>query len=121
MLANGAQTRKGRATVPMTDTARRALLEAYAARTTDHVIEFGGKAMGRIRKAFERAAEAAGLAWVTPHALRHSAAVWMAEAGTPMAQIAQMLGHTNEKITFSTYARFSPAYLRGAASALEVG
>lgn len=118
-LADGPQTTKGRATVPMTDSARRELLAAHAARTCDHVIEYAGKRVAKIRKAFERAAEKAGLAWVTPHALRHTAAVWMAEAGTPMAEIAQFLGHTSEKITFRTYARFTPTYLRRAAGALE--
>jgi integrase len=119
-LAAGPQTRKGRATVPLTDSARRELVAAYAARTSPYVIEYGGKQVGKIRKAFERAAEAAGLPWVTPHALRHSAAVWMAEAGVPMAEIAQVLGHTSEAVTFRVYARFSPAYLRKAVGALEV-
>jgi len=119
-LADGqAKTKKGRATVPMTDSARRELLAAHAARTCGHVIEYGGKAVGKIRKAFERAAESAGLAWVTPHALRHTAAVLMAEAGAPMAEIAQVLGHSDERTTFRVYARFSPAYLRRAVGALE--
>jgi integrase len=118
-LADGPQTRKGRATVPMTDAARRELLAAHAARTCEFVIEYGGKRVGKLRKAFERAAEAAGLPWVTPHALRHTAAVWMAEAGVPMAEIAQVLGHTDERTTFRVYARFSPKYLRKAVSALE--
>ena len=43
----------------------------------------------------------------------------MAEAWTPMAEIAQYLGHSKETVTFKIYARFSPDYLRGAASALE--
>ena len=119
-LADGPQTRKGRATVPMTDTARRELLAAHAARTSDHVIEYGGERVNKVRKAFDRAAVSAGLPWVTPHALRHTAAVWMAEAGVPMAEIAQVLGHTSEKITFRVYARFSPTYLRRAVNALEV-
>lgn len=118
-LAKGAQTAKGRATVPMTEGARKALLEAHQARTSAHVIEYGGEAVGKLRKAFARAAERAGLPWVTPHVLRHSAAVWMAEAGVPMAEIAQVLGHSNEGITFRVYARFSPSYLRRAISALE--
>jgi integrase len=120
VLAKGAQTRKGRATVPLTDGARRELAAAYAARTSPFVIEYGGQQVGKVRKAFDRAAHDAGLAWVTPHALRHTAAVWMAEAGVPMAEIAQYLGHTSEKITFRVYARFSGTYLRKAMGALEV-
>jgi hypothetical protein len=43
----------------------------------------------------------------------------MAEAGTPMAEIAQFLGHSSEAVTFSVYARFSPTYLKRAAAVLE--
>ena len=118
-LGLGERRRKGRATVPMTDRARAALLEAARARTSDHVVEWGGEAVGKIRKAFAAAAKAAGLLWCTPHVLRHTAAVWMAEAGVPMAEIAQYLGHTDSRITERVYARFSPTYLRGAAGALD--
>lgn len=119
-LGDGPKTKKGRATVPMTDSLRAALLEAHAARTTPFVIEYGGAQVGKIRKAFERAAIAAGLPDLTPHGLRHTAAVWMAEAGVPMAEIAQFLGHSDERTTFRVYAVYSPGYLRRAASALEV-
>jgi integrase len=118
-LGEGERRRKGRATVPMTERARAALAEAAQARTSPHVIEYGGEKVAKIRKAFATAAEGAGLAWVTPHALRHTAAVWMAEAGTPMAEIAQYLGHSDSRVTERVYARFSPAYLRRAAGALE--
>lgn len=117
-LGKGEKRRKGRATVPMTDTIRSALLEAAKARTCKHVIEFGGKKVGRIVKAFAATAEAAKLPWCTPHILRHTAAVWMAEAGIPMAEIAQYLGHADSRVTERVYARFSPTHLRRAARAL---
>src|SRR5690606_35719807 len=44
-----------------------------------------------------------------------------AEAGVPMEEVAQYLGHSNPNVTRSTYARFSPDHLRKAASALEFG
>jgi integrase len=118
-LAAGARTRKGRATVPMTDTARRELLTAAEGRTSAYVIEYAGERVGKVRKAFARAAEAAGVPWCTPHVLRHTAAVWMAEAGVPMSEIAQYLGHTDSRTTERVYARFSPEHLRRAAGALE--
>lgn len=118
-LGTGERRRKGRASVPMTDRARAALLDAAKGRTCAHVIEYGGKPVGKIRKAFAAAAEAAGLAWVTPHVLRHTAAVWMAEAGVPMPEIAQYLGHEDDRVTQRIYARFSPQHLRRAAGALE--
>ncbi len=117
----GAASRlKGRATVPITDRASQALTEAREVARTPFVIEYAGERVGRIRKAFMRAVDRAGLGKdVTPHVLRHTAAVWMAEAGTPMAEIAQYLGHSSPEITYRVYARYSPSYLRGAAAALE--
>ena len=44
----------------------------------------------------------------------------MAEGGIPMAGIAQFLGHKDSRVTERVYARFSPNYLRGAASMLEL-
>lgn len=57
---------------------------------------------------------------VTAHMFRHSAAVWMAEGGVPMSEIAQYLGHSNTSITERIYARYSPDYLRNAARHLEI-
>src|SRR3954462_9387540 len=57
---------------------------------------------------------------VSPHMLRHSAAVRMAEDGVPMEEIASYLGHGDVNVTRKVYARFSPDHLRGAAAALEL-
>jgi integrase len=82
-LGKGEQRRKGRATVPMNDTLRAALTEAAQARTCDYVVEYGGKRVGRIVKAFASTADAAGLAWCTPHVLRHTAAVGWQRLASP--------------------------------------
>jgi len=103
----------------MTDRAREALTEAYKGRLTDHVIETNGAPLKDIKKGFTASAMRAGLNDVTPHDLRHTAAVWMAESGVSMPEIAQYLGHTDPSITFRVYARFSPDYLRKAAGALN--
>jgi integrase len=118
-LGKGEKRRKGRATVPMTDRAKAELTAAAKARTSDYVIEYAGRNISRIHKAFMAAAIAAGLPDCTPHVLRHTAAVWMAEAGTPIPEIAQYLGHTDSRITERVYSRFSPQYLRHASRALE--
>lgn len=114
------RTRKGRATVPMNETSRRALLEAHKGAMSGYVIEWGGERVGSVKKGVREAARRAGLDGVSAHVLRHTAAVWMAEAGVPMSEIAQYLGHSNPRITFKVYARYSPDYLRKAASALEL-
>ena len=118
-LGLGEQRAKGRATVPMTESAREALTEAKEAALTDYVIEYAGKRVQSVKRAFAAAAARAGVPWCTPHVLRHTAAVHMAESGVPIAEIAQYLGHTSESVTYRVYARFSPSYLRRAAAALE--
>lgn len=117
-LGDGRQRRKGRATVPMNDTARAELMAAAEARTCNYVIEYGSGPILRIVKSFRTVAATVSMPWCTPHVLRHTAAVWMAEAGTPMDEIAQYLGHTDSRITARVYARYSPAHLSKAARAL---
>ena len=115
------EANKGRATVPINQTAREALEEARKASMSDHVIEYRGKPLKDIKRGFQTAAKAAGLEDVYPHALRHTAAVWMAEDGIAMSEIAQYLGHSSTRITEKVYARYSPNYLRKTASSLELG
>jgi integrase len=103
----------------MTPSLRAALLEAKRGSLSDYVVEWAGGPVRSIRKGFKAAAIDAGLHDVSPHVLRHTAAVHMAEAGIPMDEIAQYLGHSDTRITASTYARYSPEHLRKAASALD--
>jgi integrase len=111
---------KRRAIVPMNESLRVALLEAKAGAMTPFVIEWHGQMVRSIKRAFARAVERANLANVTPHTLRHTAAVWMAEAGLSMSLIAQFLGHSDSRTTERIYARYSPDYLRQASNALEM-
>jgi integrase len=114
-----AATRKGRATVPINGTLLEALREARAAAIGDHVVEMAGRRVLSIKHGLTATAARAGLKGIGAHVLRHTAAVWMAEAGVPMPEIAAFMGHTDSRITERVYARFSPAYLRRAAAALE--
>lgn len=111
---------KGRAIVPMTNSVRKVLTTQRQRAESAWVVEYAGRKVGNVKKSFAAACKRAGLDDVHPHVLRHTAAVWMAEAGRPMSEIAQYLGHTNEQVTFRVYARYSPQYLSGAASALEI-
>lgn len=116
-LRTDEQKGKRRALVPMNPSLRVALSEAYEGRTSDYVIEFGGKPIRSVHKAFALTAKRAKVA-ASPHVLRHTAAVWMAEAGVPMTEISQFMGHGSSAITERVYARYSPSYLQKAASAL---
>lgn len=118
-LSDGQSGGKGRATTPMTNRAREALEAAYKGRTCEYVIEWAGRRVKSIKRGFREACGRAELKEVTPHVLRHTAAVWMIEAGASIAEVAQYLGHTDTRTTFRVYARHSPDHLRNVAKALE--
>ena len=115
----GETQRKRRATVPINDQLMAELVAAKEAAQTPYVIEYAGDRVLNIKKGFAGAAKRAGLDDLTPHDLRHTAAVWMAEDGVSMDEIAQYLGHSSSKVTFAVYARFSPTHLRKASKSLE--
>lgn len=112
------QTNKRRTVVPMNATAREALQRAYEARLTDHVIEYGGKPVASVKKAIQRLSERAAVKF-SPHTLRHTCAVWMAQADVPMQKISQYLGHTSLRMTEQVYARYSPSFMRDASIAAD--
>lgn len=113
------RTAKGRATVPIAQELITPLKEAREAALTEYVIEWAGKKVLSVKKGVAAAAKRAGLEGVTPYVLRHTAAVWMAEGGVPMEEIAQFMGHGSPAITFKTYARYSPEHLRRAGEAIS--
>lgn len=112
--------RKGRAVVPMNATVLAALSKAQMDALTEHVIEWAGKPVRSLRKSLATASERVGIEKVGHHIFRHSAAVWMAEAGVSISEIAQFLGHGDTKTTERVYARYSPTHLRGAADVLNL-
>lgn len=113
------ETNKRRSVVPINDRAYAELIRAKATATTEYVIEHEGRApLASVKKAMANAARKAGIP-VSPHVLRHSAGVWMAQADVPMQKIAQYMGHTSPKVTESVYARYSPNFMKDASDALE--
>lgn len=115
------ETRKGRATVPLNDTAMGYLRTARSVAETRYVIEYNGSPIASVKKTILACARRAGLPPVTPYMLRHTAGVFMAEDGVDLAKIAQYMGHTSLETTRKHYARFSPNYLRDASRALDIG
>jgi integrase len=116
--------RKGRAAVPMNDGLRAMLQTAKRAGLTDFVVEYAGNGDGKkplksIKTGFKKAVKDAGLTGVSPHTLRHTAAVHLAAAGRPMARISQYLGHSSVHVTEKVYARFAPDHLREEAAVLD--
>jgi integrase len=113
------KVRKGRAIVPMNSTARAVLSQANAESISDHVIEWNGGPILKIRKGFEEARKRAGLDGVTPHDLRRTAATWADEAGIDPQRIARLLGHSNVA-SGEAYRHPRPEALRQAADVLDI-
>lgn len=111
-------TNKRRTVVPINSRARAALIEAKDAALTDYVIEYAGAPVKSIRKAIRSAANRSKVP-CSPHVFRHTAGVMMAQADVPMQKIAQYLGHTSTRVTETSYARYSPSYMRDASAALD--
>lgn len=112
--------RKGRATVPVNDRLFAALETARKGALSPFVIEWAGEPVKSIKRGLKAAGAAIGRPDVSPHMLRHSAAVWLAEDGHSMDEISQFLGHGNVKVTTTVYARFSPTHLRKLADSLAI-
>jgi integrase len=111
------RTSKRRVVVPIGDDLLPWLQRGKAAATTGWVIERGGQKVANIKKAFQAASERSTV-HATPYTLRHTGAVWAAEAGVPMPELAQFMGHDDDRTTQAHYARFSPDHLRGVANAI---
>ncbi len=112
------KTNKGRTVVPINDRALEALQQAYAARQTEFVIEYGKKPVKNVRKTLKNAGDRAGV-HCSAHVFRHTAGVWMAQANVPMEKISQYMAHSTVTVTERHYARYSPSYMRDASDALN--
>ena len=114
----GGSENKKRANVPINTPLALALGTASWLRHGDYVVQWRGKPIKSIKKGFHRSVERAGIDKVRIHDLRRTCAIWQAEAGVPIGQIAEWLGDS-EKIVGKHYARYSPDYLNKGADALS--
>jgi integrase len=71
------------------------------------------------RDVFDRAAEDAGLAGLTPHELRHTAASLAVSAGANVKAVQRMLGHASAAMTLDVYAGLFDDDLDGVAARLD--
>jgi integrase len=110
----------GQAVVCWTDEARAALSEAQKGALSEHVIEWDGEPIKKIRKSFMKAVADAGLINVTPHTLRHTCLTWLDEGDIPMARIAKYAGHKDERTTSRIYAKPRVETLRPAANVIDM-
>jgi len=114
----GASANKKTAPIPMNRPLRAILEKAHACRgKSGYVVEWEGKRVKSVRKAYERASRLAGLDDAHRHDLRRTAASWAVADGIPIEQVALMLGDSVET-TRKHYAVFSKDYLRAAVEAI---
>lgn len=105
------QTTKRRSVVPIMDNDLLAALKA--AKGAGYVINFHGKRIMDVKKAFKAACDKAKINNVTPHTLRHTAGTWLAQAGVDMWQISGVLGHSHSRTT-ELYLKHHPDHLKSA-------
>jgi integrase len=110
---------KGRAVVPIAAPLLPILTEARAVATSQYVIEYAGKRVTSVKTGTRAAARRAELPGVTPHILRHTAATCLAMKGVPIAEIARLLGHGDQRLTERVYMKHAPDYLQRAIDALS--
>lgn len=106
--------KKRTAAIPMNAPLRSILTLAHQARgKSGRVVEWDGKPVLSVRRAYGRACELAGLSDAHRHDLRRTAASWALQGGASFDEVATMLGDTVET-TRKHYAQWAPDYLRGA-------
>lgn len=82
-------------------------------------VEWNGKPVKSVKTAFKRAVELAGLGDdVTPHTLRHTAATWQMQAGTPPWHAAGFLG-MSETLLERVYGHHHPDHMHLAVTAMS--
>jgi integrase len=82
---------------------------------TKYVVHYDGQPIKRdIYRSWNTAKHRAGLPWLHPHVLRHTAATWRVQRGVPLWQVAGFLG-MSVKVLEHTYGHHSPDYQRDAA------
>jgi integrase len=83
------------------------------------VVEWNGKVVKRINKAFRSVRAAAGLGSdIVPHSLRHTAITWTAQEGVPKHEILGFFGITEEMFD-RVYGHHHPDYQAQAVNALS--
>jgi integrase len=109
------QTKKYRPVVPLTATLRRELESVDAA----YYVNWRGKKIASIKHAWRKVRKAAGLpAWFAPKVLRHTVATHLRGVSVPAWEVSGQIGHKKAG-TSEIYAKFDPAYLGQARTALD--
>jgi len=88
-------------------------LRAWERNGSRYVIGWGDHSVSRVDRTVKLIAAEAGLEPLTPHALRHSAATWLMQAGVDLWEAGRYLGMTVRTLE-GTYGHHRPQHLSGA-------
>jgi integrase len=77
-----------------------------------------GNRIGDVKNSFASACARADIDDFHLHDLRHTCAAWLVQAGVPLAQIRDLLGHSTIKVT-ERYAHLAPENARGTVGVLD--
>jgi integrase len=111
------ETKKRRPPVPL-PTRLLAHLRRWKGAGQSYVVEWNGKPVKDVDKAFRASARAAGMPWATPHVLRHTAATWLMQLGVPKWEAAEYLGMTPKQLDDS-YGHHHPDHLKASRDAFD--
>lgn len=90
--------------IPVSDDFMRKLLERKAVARTEYVIEYKGRPIRKVRRAFQTAARKAGITYpVRLYDIRHLFASVMLAGGADLAAVSKLLGHASTKMTADVY------------------
>lgn len=110
--------------VPVNQEARQALLGRARFRA-EHCPESpwvfahkDGKRVQFMQNGFKAACARAGIKDFRVHDLRHTCASWLVNAGVPLPEVRDLLGHSSIEMT-ERYAHLAPENLKGAVSVLD--
>ncbi|QTO40875.1 tyrosine-type recombinase/integrase [Desulfovibrio desulfuricans] len=93
--------------IPIKDTFLERLREMRAISRTEFIIEYRGKRVNRIQKAFRMACRRAGIEHsVRMYDLRHMFATYMLSNGADLAAVSKLLGHSSVTMTANVYYQY---------------
>lgn len=112
-------TKKRRTATPIGQQLAGELKEFRRLALSSHVVEYMGKPVKDAKKAWANVAEKAGMAWLTPHVLKHSAVSWLAQDGYNEDRISDLTA-TDRATIRRIYRKVNPEHLQDLADALDV-
>lgn len=103
ILVYGRKTKTYR-TIPIREDFKARLLEHMAQARTEYIVEFRGRPLKKIRKAFQNAVKKAGITYpVRMYDVRHLFATTLLDRGTPVSSVSLMMGHSRMSTTVNVY------------------